>query len=180
MDHAQAEYFGTLATVVVTFVGFSSVFLTFRQAAGGRVSRYDVLVTRTIVYYGVLIVLGALLPLLLTLFGLPPAAVARTAGATAALPALGYNIIFPRRRRVVTGRPTPGRVRVHIALVYAAVAALAAATVGWPAPPALTTYAAGLTILLGATFLAFLVGIDLLPSETSPPVDVPGARSPDR
>ena len=41
MERDAANYLYTVAVVAVTFVGFSTVFITFREALGGQMSKYD-------------------------------------------------------------------------------------------------------------------------------------------
>lgn len=165
MGYSPAEYLATLAMVAATFVVFATVFVTFRQALGGPVSRYDVLATRTILFYAVVVILGALAPLLLALFGVSSAVGGRAASLGAAIPTLIYNARFPAWRSAATDRPVPKRVWVDVAAVYLAAGVLGANALGRPVPPGPAVHALGLTMLLAATFLAFLFGLDLLPGE---------------
>ena len=73
MDLPGTVYLYTLATLMVTFAGFSALLLMIRQAAGAQLSPLDRFLTRTVV--GNLFVLtgGALLPPLLQLCGLSEA-----------------------------------------------------------------------------------------------------------
>lgn len=49
MELKGASYLYTLATLMVTFAGFSALLLIVRQAAGARLSSLDRFLTRTVV-----------------------------------------------------------------------------------------------------------------------------------
>jgi hypothetical protein len=169
--HGSADYFATLAVIAVTFVGFSTIFVSMRQAMGGEMSKYDVLLTRNILNLGLLVVAGSLIPALLVMFRLGPEPAARIGSALVAIPAVVFNLTYPRRRRAATGHPMPRKVVIDLALVYLAAVVLAAGALGTGLADSVALHALGLTILLGATFLAFLFGLALLPKEQSRPLD---------
>jgi hypothetical protein len=47
-----ASYLYTLATVSITFVGFSVFFILIRQALGGTVSEFDIFLTKNFLQLG--------------------------------------------------------------------------------------------------------------------------------
>jgi hypothetical protein len=164
------SYLDTVAMVSITFVGFSTIFATFRQALGGTMSKYDLLLTRNILHLGFLVVLGSLLPPLLALLAAPSGVITRGASLLIAIPTVAFNVTYPARRRAATGTPMPRKVWVDLILIYIAAAVLLANVLGVPVASGIGPHALGLTILLFATFLAFLFGLDLLPREPARPV----------
>ena len=72
MAISATTYLFALATISVTFVGFSAFVMILRQTIGGEMSRLDVLVTRIFIQLGFIVAAGAMLPPLLMLFSLPP------------------------------------------------------------------------------------------------------------
>ena len=166
-----ADYLYNVALVAVTFMGFSTVFVTFREALGGQMSKYDVVLIRNILYFGIITIIGCLLPPLLRLLSAPPALVVRLPSVATAVPLLIFNLMYPRIRREATGKPMPKRVYIDLGLVYAAAALLAANAIGAPFGASLALHAVGITTTLVATFVAFLFGLDLLPTEPARPVE---------
>src|SRR6266480_1347897 len=164
------EYLYTLAVVAVTFVGFSTIFASFRQALGGTISKYDLLLTRSILHLGLMVVLGALLPSLLELLGFQPNIILRGASALTGTVVLVFNATYPARRRAATGSAMPKKVWIDATLIYISAAVLLANAAGAAIRSSVASYALGLTVLLLATFLAFMFGLDLLPRVPSRPV----------
>lgn len=171
MDRGMSDYLYTVAVVAVTFVGFSTVFVTFREALGGTMSKYDVLLIHNILYLGVTTIVGCLLPPLLGLLGAGADLTVRVSGLTVAVPMLVFSVLYPKSRHEATGRPMPKRVWIDIGLVYAAATLLVVNASGAVVTPSLAVHALGVTVLLVAIFLAFLFGLDLLPSEPAKPVE---------
>jgi len=170
MEHDAANYLYTVAVVAVTFVGFSTVFITFREALGGQMSKYDVLLIHNILYLGITVIVGSLLPPLLWLLGASTGVIVRVSSLVTAVPTLVFSVTYPRSRRKATGRPMPKRVWVDLGVVYAGSGVLlanAAAMIG----PSFAAHSGGVTLLLVATFVAFLFGLDLLPQEPARPVE---------
>lgn len=52
MELPGASYLYTLATVSITFVGFSVFFILIRQALGGTVSEFDIFLTKNFLQLG--------------------------------------------------------------------------------------------------------------------------------
>jgi hypothetical protein len=152
-------------------VGFSTIFVSMRQALGGQMSKYDLLLTRNILDLGLMVVIGAVLPALLAMLGVTQAPAARVAAAVTALPLLWFNARYPSKRRQATGKGTPDRVKLNLAMVYLVAALLLADAGGLPLGPPIAIHALGLTALLGSTFLAFMFGLQLLPKVESQPVE---------
>ena len=107
MELKGASLLYTLATLMVTFAGFSALLLIVRQAAGANLSSLDRFLTRTVVGHLFVLTAGALLPALLGLYELPDAWVWKVSAVIFGLPYLILLLTFPHRRRAATGKPTP-------------------------------------------------------------------------
>src|SRR5690348_8703744 len=107
MEFAGASLLYTLATLMVTFAGFSALLLIIRQAAGADLSSLDRFLTRTVVGNLFVLTAGALLPPLLTLYEVSQSHIWKASAVVFGLPYLILLLTFPRRRRAATGRSTP-------------------------------------------------------------------------
>src|SRR5260370_1963055 len=86
MATAAATYLYALAGLSVSFVGFSTLLIVFRQSAGGRLTHYDSYFVLSFMQAGFIVSAGALAPPLLLLFGLSEAAALRRPRALTAVP----------------------------------------------------------------------------------------------
>jgi hypothetical protein len=96
-----------LATLSVTFVGFSALVIILRQTLGGQMSRLDVLITRIFIQLGFMVAAGSMLPPLLTLFDISELHIWRTSSLVIAVPSSIFACTYPWRRRVASGVSTP-------------------------------------------------------------------------
>src|SRR5260370_33713373 len=62
MPIAETTYLYALAGLSVSFVGFSTLVIVFRQSAGGRLSSYDSYFLLSFMQAGFLVTAGALFP----------------------------------------------------------------------------------------------------------------------
>ena len=117
MEFKGANLLYTLAGLMITFAGFSSLLLILRQAAGARVSRLDRYLARTVMTYIFVLTAAALLPLLLALYDIQEKWIWRASGVLFALPMLSLQVIYPSRRRKVVGEgPPPAIFAVFVVL----------------------------------------------------------------
>lgn len=107
MEIKGAALLYTLATVMVTFAGFSALLYVVRQAAGAKLSLLDRYIARTILTYIFVLTAGALLPALLALFDIGEQQIWRVSGMVFALPMLALQASYPVRRRNVVGTAPP-------------------------------------------------------------------------
>jgi hypothetical protein len=175
----MSDYLYNISVITVTYVGFSTVFVTFREALGGTMSKYDVLLIKNILYLGMVVILGCLLPPLVRLLGGGAGLSSRLPSLATAVPIVVFNIVYPKARRRATDGPMPPRVWVDMALVYAAGLLFLANAAGVLAPPSVAVHAVAVTILLVAVLLAFVFGLELLPSEPAKPIEGEGAQGQD-
>jgi hypothetical protein len=97
-----STYLYALAFVAAAFVGFSSVVVVIRRTIGVTLSRFQVLLARTDIELGFVVVGLSLLPMLISLFNLPHSLVLRGSSGIAAL-VLGFWLaIFVYRYRKAT------------------------------------------------------------------------------
>jgi hypothetical protein len=170
MATAEATYLYALAGLSVSFVGFSTLVILFRQSAGGRLSRYDSYFVLSFMQAGFIVTAGALLPPLIGLYGLPEDTALRVSSAITALAIAGFVASVPRRRRAATGGPAPAFVRLFLLLQGGAAVALGLGALGRPLGPGVAPYATALTIILVTSGLAFLLALQVvLPELTKQP-----------
>ena len=157
MELPGANYLYTLATISVTFVGFSALLLVFRETIGGKMTRYDSYFTLSFMQAGFIVTAGGLLPHLLAFYGMSETSVWRAASAIMAIPIFLFVANTPRRRRAATKEPIPFYVWLLLLLQFLAGAYLLLNAVGWPAPPHLAPFALALTVMLFTTGVAYLI-----------------------
>jgi hypothetical protein len=107
MEIKGASYLYTLATLMVTFAGFSALLFVIRQAAGAKLSLLDRFIVRNVMTYAFVLTAAALLPALLALFDMEESWLWRVSGMLFALPMLALQVSYPRRRRKIVGSPPP-------------------------------------------------------------------------
>ncbi len=170
MATAAATYLYALAALSVSFVGFSTLLIVFRQSAGGRLTHYDSYFVLSFMQAGFIVSAGALVPMLLILFGVPEAVALRAASAITAIPIALFVATVPGRRRAATGVPVPAFVRILLALQALAGASLLLSALGTPPVPRVGLYAAALTTMLVTSGIAFLLALHvMLPGLTNKP-----------
>ncbi len=117
MELAGAGYLYALATLSITFSGFSALITVLRQAAGGTLSRYDAFLMVNYFMSGFAIAVVCLLPPLICGLGASPTAAWR--GSSLFAGSLGFLVegITWMRRRSEVGGPMPFHV-IAISLSY--------------------------------------------------------------
>ncbi|HEY4040049.1 MAG TPA: hypothetical protein VGM15_14600 [Burkholderiaceae bacterium] len=112
MNSPALTYLYTLATLAVTFVGFSALVIIMRQTLGGAMSKLDILITRIFIQLGFMVAAGCMLPPMLSLFQISDAQIWRLSSIAMALPSLLFATTYPSRRKAASGVPMP----VHIGI----------------------------------------------------------------
>ena len=107
MEVKGATLLYTLAGLMVTFAGFSSLLLILRQGAGAKVSLLDRYLARTVMMYFFVLAAAALLPALLALYDIQETWIWRGSAVLFALPMLSLQVTYPRRRRKAVGEGSP-------------------------------------------------------------------------
>jgi hypothetical protein len=125
MEVKGATILYTLAGLMVTFAGFSTLLLTLRPAAGARLSLLDRYLAKTVMTHMFVLTAAALLPALVALYGIEERWIWRVSGVLFALPMLFLQVTYPRRRRQVVGEgPPPAIFAVFVVFGSAATPAM--------------------------------------------------------
>jgi len=160
MEVSAESYLLTLATLAVTFVGFSALVLVLRQTIGGEMSRYDVLTTLIFIQLGFIVAGGALVPAVLSLFHLPNTALWRVSSAAAAVPSFLFVVTYPRRRRKASGVKTPITIWIDLLILLSAVGVLGCNAGGLGFEPSAGPFAAALTAIFFVSGYAYLQALN--------------------
>jgi hypothetical protein len=174
MDISAFAYLYALATLSVTFVGFSALVIILRQTIGGEMSRFDVLTTRIFIQLGFIVAAGAMLPAMLSLFPWPHITIWRVSSIAAAIPSLLFAVTYPKRRRAASGVPTPVVIWIDVLILLAAAVILACNAIGMGLEPGPGPFAAGLTTILFLSGWAYLQALNTL---LRPHIDRLGKRT---
>ena len=146
---AESDYLFRLASLSLSFVGFSAVVVTLRGALGGELSDRHLRLVRLYIEGGLLVTALAVVPTLLNLLHLPDTLIWPLCSAGAAAIFTGLLLVQFRRRRAIE----PGRFPLWVVIVYAvsvvAVASLWFNVAGVPFAPNVGPYAVVLTWALG-------------------------------
>ena len=161
MTSAESDYLLRLATLSLSFVGFSAVVVTLRGALGGELSDRHLRLVRLYIEGGLLVTALALFPTLLNLLHIPDTVTWPLSSAVAAAIFTFVLVIQFRRRR----RIEPGRFPSWVVVIYAgsiiAVAGLWLNVAGIPFRPNAGPYAVILTWALCVFGFIFVRTIEL-------------------
>jgi hypothetical protein len=153
---AETEYLSQLASLSLSFVGFSAVVVSLRGALRGELSNRHLRLVRLYIEGGLLVTALALIPRLLTLLRFSDTVMWRLSSAAAASAFTALLVIQFRRRRAIE----PGRFPLWLVIVYAvstvAVASLWLNAAGIALVPNAGPYAIVLTwalFIFGFTFV---------------------------
>jgi hypothetical protein len=158
---AESDYLLRLASLSLSFVGFSAVVVTLRGALGGELSDRHLRLVRLYIEGGFLVTALALVPTLLNLLHIPDTVTWPLSSAAAASIFTFVLVIQFRRRRTVE----PGRFPLWVIAIYAvssvAVAGLWLNVPGIPFPPSVGPYAFVLTWALCVFGFIFVRTIEI-------------------
>ena len=161
MTSAESDYLFRLASLSLSFVGFSAVVVTLRGALGGKLSDRHLRLVRLYIEGGLLVTALALVPTLLNLLHVPDTVTWPLSSAAAAAIFTVLLVIQFRRRRAIE----PGRFPLWVVIVYAvstvAVASLWFNVAGIPFSSNVGPYAIVLTWALCIFGFIFVRTIEL-------------------
>ena len=161
-DLPGSGYLYTLATLMVTFAGFSALLLIIRQTSGGQLSMLDRFLTRTVIGNLLILTAGALLPPLLQLFELAETWIWKIAALAFGLPYLAILVTFPHRRLTVTGHASTRFVyAIFVWLGSAAIVAMIGCVLtglGYSG----AIYIAALTVNFFALAFSFVIALEII------------------
>ena len=162
MEFKGATLLYTLAGLMITFAGFSTLLLALRPAAGARVSLLDRFLAKTVLTHIFVLTAAALLPALFALYGIPEKWIWRSSGVLFALPMLSLQVTYPRRRRNVVGKGPPPAIFAVFVVFGSAVtlAMLGYVLVGLQYSAA--AYITALTIDFFSVAFAFVTALDVI------------------
>lgn len=162
MEVEGSAFLYTVATLLVTFAGFSALLLILRQAAGAHLSPLDRFLTRMIVGHLFVLTGGALLPPLFALYAVPEAWLWRSAAVLFGLPMLALLLCYRHRRIRATGAAPPLLIQaVFVWLGAAALIAMIAYVLAGYAHPA-AAYATALTVNFLCHAYGFVTALEVI------------------
>lgn len=170
MEIKGATLLYTLATLMITFAGFSALLYVVRQAAGARLSLLDRYIAKTVMTYIFVLAAAALLPVLLALFGIEENLIWRASGVLFGLPMLALQATYPLRRRKAVGSVPPPAIYAVFVVFGSAVtlAMLVYLLVG--VQYAAAVYITALSIDFFTVIFGFVTALDIVMQQ---PTDVP-------
>lgn len=161
MTSGESDYLLRLATLSLSFVGFSAVVVTLRGALGGELSDRHLRLVRLYIEGGFLVTALALVPTLLHLLNIPDTVTwPLSSAAAASIFTFVLVIQFRRRRMVERGRFPPWVIVIYAGSIVA-VADLWLNVAGVPFPPSVGPYAVVLTWALCVFGFIFVRTIEL-------------------
>lgn len=160
MDTIALDYLLKLAAISIAFVGFATIVVTLRRGLGGELAPFHVLLVRIYIETGLVVAVGAVLPSLLNLFGLPITATWRISSAVVGVVAPAFLVVYIARRRRIDRSRVPSRVYVRYAISALAVVALWLNVAGVPLQTSGAPYALALTWFLFSAGLIFVQTLD--------------------
>jgi hypothetical protein len=170
MEFKGETFLYTLAGLMITFAGFSSLLMALRPAAGARLSQLDRYIAKTVMTYIFVLTAGALMPALFTLYDIQEKWIWRGSAVLFALPMLSLQVTYPRRRRKAVGKgPPPAIFAVFVVLGSAVTLAMLGYVLeGFQYSAA--AYITTLTIDFFTVVFGFVIALDVImqqPTEVS-------------
>jgi hypothetical protein len=159
MELPGASYLYALATISITFVGFSALLLVVRGTIDGKMTGYDSYFTLSFMLAGFIVTAGGLLPQLLALYGMSQESIWRTSSTLMAGPVLLFVVTTPARRRAATKEAIPFYIWCLLFLQFLMGLYLLANAAGRPIEPGLAPYALAMTGMLFTTGIAYLIAL---------------------
>ncbi|HYB50442.1 MAG TPA: hypothetical protein VED47_04950 [Burkholderiaceae bacterium] len=171
MEVKGATLLYTLATLMITFAGFSALLLTLRPAAGAKLSLLDRFLAKTIMTHIFVLTAAALLPALLALYEIEETWIWRGSGVLFALPMLSLQVTYPRRRRKVVGKGPPPAIFAVFVVFGAAVTLAMLGYVVEGLQYSAAAYITALTIDFFTVIFGFVIALDVIMQQ---PMEVSG------
>jgi len=166
MTSAESDFLLCLATLSLSFAGFSAVVVTLRGALGGEISDRHLRLVRLYIEGGLLVTALALVPTLLNLLHISDSLIWPVSSAAAASILTVLLLSQFRRRRAVEAGRFPAWVVIIYAISLVAVVGLWLNSAGIPFPPSVGPYAVALTWALCVFGFIFVRTIDIFLSRT--------------
>jgi hypothetical protein len=175
MEFKGATFLYTLAALMITFAGFSTLLLAIRPATGARLSMLDRYLARTVMTHIFVLTAAALLPALFALYDIQEEWIWRGSAVLFALPMLFLQVTYPRRRRKVTGNGPPPAIFAVFVVLGAAVTLAMLAYVLEGLQYSAAAYITALTIDFFTVIFGFVIALDVIMQQ---PMDAPERPAP--
>ena len=163
MELQGASYLYALATLSITFSGFSALITVLRQVSGGNLSRYESFLLVNYFLTGFAIAICSLLPPLLFGWGAGPGLVWRGPSSIAAACGIAVeaHALLRRPRGAIPGRTT--RLVVLLSLSYwPAFALLLMTAFGFWVRPGFAPFASALTWIFAVAGIDYVMALGVL------------------
>ena len=158
MELPGSSYLLALAAVAITFVGFSTISVIFRQVQGDSLSQYEIVLLRMFVVSGLIATIFSLVPPLLGLFNISPSWVWRISSLAFAIVMVWRGIYFLRRQTRFERR----RLFTLLYVLYAvAILGLIVNVLGIFIEPGAGLYALAATWMLVNAIITFVLALQL-------------------
>jgi hypothetical protein len=162
MEFKGATLLYTLAGLMITFAGFSTLLLALRPATGARLSLLDRYLARTVMTHIFVLTAAALLPAVFALYDIEEKWIWRGSAVLFALPMLYLQVTYPRRRREVTGEgPPPAIFAVFVVFGSAVTLAMLGYVLG-DLQYGAAVYITALTIDFFTVVFGFMIALDVI------------------
>jgi archaellum biogenesis protein FlaJ (TadC family) len=155
-------YLYAIATVSITFVGFSAMLVVFRQSMGGQLTRYDTYFTLSFIQAGFVVTAGALVPPAVALYSVSPDAAWRIAGGIVAILVFMFVARVPGRRRAATGQSMPPQITTMLTLQALSGVSLVLGSAGFYGTTVGAAYVSAIAVLLITSGAAYLGALALI------------------
>jgi hypothetical protein len=164
MENLGSAYLYTLATLAITFNGFTAIILiVFRQGIGGRVNHFDSFMTQAFLVLGFMVAFGALLPQLLTLCHVSDLLVWRISSIAMSASVILFITIYPILRKAVSGASMPRGARVFHALWLLNAVIFTLNAIGIYGEPNVGLFAVALTCVFLVVVIALVYDLGVVP-----------------
>jgi hypothetical protein len=175
MDDKAATFLYTLAGLMITFAGFSTLLLVLRPAVGARLSLLDRYLAKTVMTHIFVLTAAALLPALLALFDIQEKWIWPGSGVLFAVPMLSLQVTYPRRRLKMVGAAAPPAILAVFVVLGAAVTLAMLGYVLAGLRYSAAAYITALTIDFFTVVFGFMIALDVIMQQ---PMDVPERPAP--
>jgi hypothetical protein len=176
MEIKGATFLYTLAGLMITYAGFSALLLGLRQASGSKLSLLDRYLAKTVMSYIVVLTAAALLPELLSLYGIEETRIWWWSGVIFGVPMLLLQATYPVRRRRVVGRGPPPVIFAVFVLLGSAVTAAMLGSLVLDIHYGAALYITAVTADFFTVAFGYLTALDVIMQQPPEQVDGPPQR----
>jgi hypothetical protein len=162
MELKGESFLYTLAGLMITFAGFSTLLLAVRPAAGAKLSLLDRYLAKTVMTYIFVLTAGALLPALFALYDIAEKWIWPCSAVLFGSPMLALQVSYPRRRRKVVGQGPPPAIFAVLVVLGSAVTLVMLGYVLAGLPYSAAVYITALAVDFFTVIFGFMVALDVI------------------